>query len=180
MDVDDHVELGSDTHTRREALRKAAAIGATVGAASITGISIVPGVAQAASSASGMPQITANGTATKTPGLKCFSGAGGDDQFEVSLGDGWWHFYFQGCAFSNSESVILADPPGGPSDNAYQPPTGYQCRMLVTGTSGTYDTGWVADPINGIADTGGVVFIGPGGTFWGLGNVTWQITCDPI
>ncbi|MBX7161484.1 MAG: hypothetical protein K1X95_14435 [Acidimicrobiia bacterium] len=176
---DDRVDVGGETHTRREALRKAAVIGAAAGAASITGISIVPGVAQAASGGGGGgPQITANGTADKN-GFGCFSGAGGDDQFLVTLGDGWWHFYFQGCGLT--ESVALADPPGGPSANAYEPPTGYKCKMqLLQGMTVVYDTGYVSNPINGIADTGGYVFIGTGDYPNGYGDMDWQIICDPI
>ena len=64
----------------------------------------------------------------------------------MTLGDGWWHFYFQGCSLGSSESVALADPPGGPSANAYKAPTNYHCRMeLLNGTTPVYDTGWVSD-----------------------------------
>ena len=164
--------------SRREALRKAAGIGAVAGVAwaapAINGVSVVPGFAEAASS---QPPITATGTATKSVG--CFSGAGGGDQFLVTLGDGWWHFYFQGCSLGSSESVALADPPGGPSANAYKAPTNYHCRMeLLNGTTPVYDTGWVSDPINGIADTGGLIFIGTSAYPNGYGDMNWRITCE--
>ncbi len=166
---------------RREALRKAAGIGAVTGVAwaapAINGVSIVPGFAQASSS---FPPITASGLAQKTVG--CFSGAGGNDQFLVPLGDdGWWHFYFQGCSLASTESVALADPPGGPSANAYQAPTNYRCKMeLLQGTTPVYDTGWVTDPINGIADTGGYIFIGTAAYPNGYGDMGWRITCEPF
>lgn len=181
----EHAEVDASTTAeaidRRDAIRKAVGIGAAAGVAwaapSVNGLSIVPGFAAAASN----PEpIVASGTATKT--AFCFSGAGGDDQFLVPLGDGWWHFYFQGCG--GTESVALADPPGGPGANAYQAPTGYRCRMVVTNSYGSHDTGWVTDPINGIADTGGLIFIGtgqfPDNGFASSAATTWQITCEPI
>ena len=174
--------------TRRDALRKAAAIGAVAGVAwsapAVNGMSIVPGFASAGS-VPPLPQISVSGTATKTLTLGCFSGAGGDDQWLQALGgDGWWHFYFQGCSAGNTESVALADPPGGPVGNAYEPPTGYKCKFNLTapGDPSTvrYSTGYVTNPINGIADTGGVVFIGTAAYPNGYGNMGWNIICDPL
>lgn len=169
--------------SRREAMRTALAAGAVTSAAwalpAVRGTSLIPGTA-AAAGASNLTPITASGTATRSVG--CFGGAGSNDQFLQALGDdGWWHFYFQGCGLGNSESVALADPPGGPFGNAYKPPTGYHCKMqLIWGGNPVYDTGYVSDPINGIADTGGVIFIG-GAPFNGHGgNMTWKITCDPV
>ena len=116
-------------------------------------------------------------TATKT--LGCFGGAGSNDQFITPLGaDGWWHFYFQGCGAT--ESVALADPAGPPVANTYQPPTGYKCKMqLISSATVVLDTGYVANPINGIADTGGYVFIGTGAYPNGYGNMSWRSTTDP-
>ncbi len=171
--------VGADPNgfDRRQALRAAlggAAAAAVFAAPRVEGFSITPTYASAASS---QPPITATGTATKSVG--CFSGAGGDDQFLVTLGDGWWHFYFQGCSLGSSESVALADPPGGPSANAYKAPTNYHCRMeLLNGTTPVYDTGWVSDPINGIADTGGLIFIGTSAYPNGYGDMNWRITCE--
>lgn len=185
------VEPGPDdgNESRRSALKKAAVIGAAAGAAfaapAINGTSIVPGFAAAQSGGGGGSQITAQGTATKTIG--CFSGAGGDDSFAIDLGTGmgagWWDFAFQGCGLS--ESVALWDPPGGHAlGNAYEPPTGYKCKFNLTapGDPSTiyYSTGYVSNPINGIADTGGVVFIGTGAYPNGHGDMGWQIICDPI
>jgi hypothetical protein len=167
--------------SRRAAMRTALAAGAVTGAAwaapAIRGTSLIPGAAGAAG-ASDLTPITVEGTATKSVG--CFGGAGSNDQFLTTLGtDGWWHFYFQGCGLT--ESVALADPIGGPTANAYQPPTGYRCKMqLISGGSVVYDTGYVSDPINGIADTGGYVFIGTSAYPNGIGNMSWKITCDPV
>ncbi|MCB0978704.1 MAG: twin-arginine translocation signal domain-containing protein [Acidimicrobiales bacterium] len=190
MTADNETFDSEDGLSRRDALRKAAAIGAVAGVAwtapAVNGMSIVPGFASAGSTTEPTeppkPQITAQGTADKT--LGCFSGAVGDDVFMPSLGDGWWHFYFQGCSLFSTESVALHDPPGGPFANAYEPPTGYKCKMNLTapGDPSTvrYTTGYVSNPINGIADTGGWVFIGTAAYPNGYGDMGWQIICDPI
>lgn len=180
MTIDEPTDAPSAV-SRRAAMRTALAASAITGAAwaapAIRGTSLIPGTA-AAGGASNLTPITAEGTATKT--LGCFGGAGSNDQFITPLGaDGWWHFYFQGCGAT--ESVALADPAGGPVANAYQPPTGYKCKMqLISSTTVVVDTGYVTDPINGIADTGGYVFIGTGTYPNGYGNMSWKIICDPV
>jgi len=97
--------------------------------------------------------------ADKTAG--CYSGAAGDDTFHQVLGtDGYWDFYFQGCSAFATETIALDDPPGGPFANAYEPPTGYKCRMSIDG-SADGPTPWYsgADPqVGSVADTGGLIF----------------------
>lgn len=167
--------------SRRDAIKKAAGIGAAAGvvwaAPAVNGLSVVPRFAAAAT---GDEPIVVSGTAAKSSG--CFSGAtiGGDDRFFTNLGDdGWFGFYFQGCTLFNTESVAL-DVQSTPIADAFQPPTGYRCRMTVSNSGGTFDTGWLNDPINGIADTGGVIFIGTGNFPDSSGSTNWQITCEPV
>ena len=168
---------------RRQALKRATAMGAIAGAAwvapSIKGTSIVPGYA-AAGGTSQLTQLVYNGTAQKS--LGCFSGAfGTTNQFAITLGtDGWWNFYFQGCSTGSTESVALAAISPHVAD-AFQPPTGYKCKFqLLNGVTVLYDTGYVTNPINGTADTGGVIFIGTAAYPDGYGNMPWRIICDPI
>lgn len=181
-DSDDVVEAaGPGEVDRRAAIKKVAAFGAAAGAVwvapTINGMSVVPPYA-AAQSGPPQPIVVDGGPATKVAG--CFGGAGTNDSFHVELGDdGWWDFTFQGCG--GTESVALWDPPGGPFGNAYEPPTGFQCRMeLISAGISVYDTGFVSNPINGIADTGGVVFIGTAQYPNGHGNMHWRITCEPL
>lgn len=161
--------------TRRDAMRKAAGIGAVAGAAwaapSINGMSIVPTFAAAASTA----PIVMTGTATKT--LGCF----GPDQFAVNLthptipaNSGWWNFAFQGCTALNTESVRYDYFLGGPTD-CYKEPVGYQCKMeLLNGTTVVYDTGHIDSTGNQL---GGTIFIGTAAYPNGFGNMNWRITC---
>lgn len=168
------------TVSRRDAIKKAAGIGAAAGAVwaapAVNGMSVVPRFAAAAT---GDEPIVVSGTADKT--LGCFSGALGDDRFYTTLGDdGWWGFMFQGCSTGNTETVAL-DIGSTPPSDAFRPPTGYRCKMTVSNAGGTFDTGWLDDPINGIADTGGIIFIGTADFPDNGGNTAdWQITCEPI
>lgn len=160
--------------TRRDAMRKAAGIGAVAGAAwaapSINGMSIVPTFAAAASTA----PIVMTGTATKF--LGCF----GPDSFAVDLthptipaNSGWWNFAFQGCTAANTESVRY-DFLGGRTD-CYKEPVGYQCKMeLLNGTTVVYDTGHIDSTGNQL---GGTIFIGTAAYPNGFGNMNWRITC---
>lgn len=123
------------------------------------------------------------GVADKTAG--CYSGAAGDDTFHQVLGtDGYWDFYFQGCSAFATETIALDDPPGGPFANAYEPPTGYKCRMSIDG-SADGPTPWYsgADPqVGSVADTGGLIFF-QSSSSWSSDwpdPTTWRITCDPI
>lgn len=54
--------------------------------------------------------------------------------------------------------------------------------ILHNGNSGAqiYDTGYVSNPINGIADTGGVIFIWPAQFPDGQDKVCVVIQCDPV
>ena len=115
----------------------------------------------------------------------CYSGAAGDDTFHQVLGtDGYWDFYFQGCSAFATETIALDDPPGGPFANAYEPPTGYKCRMSIDG-SADGPTPWYsgADPqVGSVADTGGLIFF-QSSSSWSSdwpNPTTWRITCDPI
>ena len=119
-----------------------------------------------------LPTLTYTGTADKTAG--CYSGLLGDDTFEQSLGtDGWWHFGFQGCTLFSTETVALIDPAGGPTGDAFQSPTGYQCRFEIVGTSDA--TGYVTNQIGNVADTGGLIFL-ESSSSWSS-PTTWKITC---
>lgn len=119
-----------------------------------------------------LPTLTYTGTADKTAG--CYSGLLGDDTFEQSLGtDGWWHFGFQGCTLFSTETVALIDPAGGPTGDAFQAPTGYQCRFEIVGTSDA--TGYVTNQIGNVADTGGLIFL-ESSSSWSS-PTTWKITC---
>ena len=172
---------------RRAAIKKlalgAGAAGAVWAAPAINGTSVVPAVAGAQTT---LPPIIEGGPtsglcAEKTYG--CYSGAGGNDQFQATFGSGGvWNFYFQGCDAGNSESVALA---AGPPDiaNNYEPPPGYKCKMILhNGNNGAqiYDTGYVSNPINGFADTGGVIFITPAQFPDGQNKVCVVIQCDPV
>ena len=167
---------------RREALKKAIGIGAAAGVAfaapTINGLSVVPGYAAAASNPP-EPIVVNGGPADKT--LGCYSGALGDDRFYTALGtDGYFGFMFQGCSLGNTESVAL-DVLNTPVGDAYKAPTGYRCRFeIISGGSSVYNSGYLNDPINGIADTGGVIFVSPAQFPNGLGTVNWRITCDPL
>lgn len=181
--TDDRIIDDSKMLDRRQALKRATAAGAIAGAAwaapAIKGMTIVPGYAAAAGN-SQVKQLVYNGTAQKS--LGCFSGAfGTTNQFAVTLGtDGWWNFYFQGCSLGSTESVALRALSPHAAD-AFQPPTGYKCKFqLVNGPTVLYDTGYVTNPINGIADTGGVIFIGVADYPNGFGDMAWRIICDPI
>ena len=161
--------------TRRDAMRKAAGIGAVAGAAwaapSINGMSIVPTFAAAASTA----PIVMTGTATKTWG--CF----GPDSFAVDLthptipaNSGWWNFAFQGCTALNTESVRY-DFLGGRTD-CYKEPVGYQCKMDILGEGD--GIGYNTNKIGAVADTGGLIFINSSSSW--SSPTTWQITCIPV
>ena len=116
--------------------------------------------------------------------LDCYSGAGGNDQFQATFGSGGvWNFFFQGCSLFSTESVALAGIPGPNFTNAYEPPPGYKCKMILhNGNSGAqiYDTGYVSNPINGFADTGGVLFITLAQFPDGQNKVCVVIQCDPV
>lgn len=175
---------------RRDAIKKvglaAGVAGAAWAAPAINGTSVVPAVAGAQTT---LPPIvvgdpTSGFCADKTAG--CYSAGLGDDVFAADLGGGHWDFYFQGCSrfglIPGSESVALSATGGHPLD-AYEPPPGYKCRMtLHNGTSGAQivDTGYVSNPINGIEDTGGVIFIFPAQFPDGQDKVCAVIQCDPI
>ncbi len=193
MSEPDDNEKGGDDATerpalsgRRDAMKKvglaAGVAGAVWAAPAINGTSVVPAVAGAQTT---LPPITEGGTtsgfcAEKTGG--CYSGAtlGGNDRFMATFGDGGvWNFFFQGCG--GTESVALDGRLGPNFANAYEPPPGYKCRMTLhdqaTGTQ-IYDTGYVGNPINNIADTGGVVFIGTAQFPNGYNKVCAVIRCD--
>lgn len=119
-----------------------------------------------------LPEIIITGTATKT--LGCFSGVGGDDRYQVTLGDdGWWDFYFQGCTAGADETVALWDPPGGHNADAFQAPTGYACKMTIDGTGD--QTHWFTHSIGSVADTGGLIFL-ESSAAWPT-ETDWVITC---
>ncbi len=173
---------------RRAAIKKlalgAGAAGAVWAAPAINGTSVVPAVAGAQTT---LPPIIEGGPtsglcAEKTSG--CYSGAGGNDQFQATFGSGGvWNFFFQGCSLFSTESVALAGIPGPNFTNAYEPPPGYKCKMILhNGNSGAqiYDTGYVSNPINGSADTGGVIFITPAQFPDGQDKVCVVIKCDPV
>lgn len=173
---------------RRAAVKKlalgAGVAGAVWAAPAINGTSVVPAVAGAQTT---LPPIIEGGPtsglcAEKT--LGCYSGAGGNDQFQATFGSGGvWNFFFQGCSALSTESVALAGIPGPNIANAYEPPPGYKCKMILhNGNSGDqiYDTGYVSNPINGMADTGGVVFIGTADFPDGQNKVCVVIQCDPV
>ncbi len=173
---------------RRAAIKKlalgAGAAGAVWAAPAINGTSVVPAVAGAQTT---LPRIIEG---TPTSGLcvekysGCYSGLGGTTNSHNATisGGGHWNFYFQGCSIGNTESVRLE---AGPPDifNNYEPPPGYKCKMILhNGNSGDqiYDTGYVSNPIIGIADTGGVVFIGTADFPNGQDKVCVVIQCDPV
>ena len=87
--------------------------------------------------------------------------------------DGWWHFGFQGCTLFATETVALIDPAGGPTGDAFQAPTGYQCRFEIVGTSDA--TGYATDQLGNVADTGGLIFL-ESSSSWSS-PTTWKITC---
>ena len=173
---------------RRAAIKKlalgAGVAGAVWAAPAINGTSVVPAVAGAQTT---LPPIiegtpTSGLCAEKT--LDCYSGAGGNDQFQATFGSGGvWNFFFQGCSAFSTESVALAGIPGPNFTNAYEPPPGYKCKMILhNGNSGAqiYDTGYVSNPINGFADTGGVIFITLAQFPDGQNKVCVVIQCDPV
>jgi len=98
----------------------------------------------------------------------------GDDE-QINLGaDGWWDFGFQGCTAFETETVALIDPVGGPTGDAFQAPTGYECSMDVDGdTAGPY-----TNQIGGTADTGGKIFINSSHAY--PNTTSWTITCNPL
>jgi hypothetical protein len=100
-----------------------------------------------------------SGLCAEKDGFGCYSGAGGNDQFQATFGSGGvWNFFFQGCSALSTESVALAGIPGPNFANAYEPPPGYKCKMILhNGNNGAqiYDTGYVSNPIIGFADTVG-------------------------
>ena len=115
--------------------------------------------------------------------LGCYSGAFGtvNSHNATIPGGGHWNFYFQGCSAGNTESVALAAGPPNIANN-YEPPPGYKCKMILhnQGTGAQiYDTGFVNNPINGIADTGGVLIIGTGDFPNGQNKVCVVIQCVP-
>ena len=146
--------------TRRDAMRKAAGIGAVAGAAwaapSINGMSIVPTFAAAASTA---PIVMTGAVDLPHP--------------PIPANSGWWNFAFQGCTLANTESVRY-DFLGGRTD-CYKEPVGYQCKMeLLNGTTVVYDTGHIDSTGNQL---GGTIFIGTAAYPNGFGNMNWRITC---
>ena len=121
-----------------------------------------------------LPDLVYTGTATKTVG--CFSGVGGDDRYQVAMGDdGWWNFYFQGCSLASSETVALWGVSGPHFTDAFQSPTGYACMMSIDGTAD--HTGWLLDSVTNVgnADTGGLIFIASTNAWPNQTN--WTITC---
>ncbi|MFZ1440318.1 MAG: hypothetical protein WAX12_04375 [Candidatus Microthrix subdominans] len=173
---------------RRAAIKKlalgAGAAGAVWAAPAINGTSVVPAVAGAQTTLPPIIEGTpTSGLCAEKGGGGCYSGAGGNDQFQATFGSGGhWNFYFQGCGAGNSESVALA---AGPPDiaNNYEPPPGYKCKMILyNGNNGAqiYDTGYVSNPIIGFADTGGVIFITLAQFPDGQNKVCVVIQCDPV
>ena len=125
------------------------------------------------------PPQTYTGTADKF--LGCFSGAIGDDVFQVNLGtDGWWHFYIQGCSLFSTETVALHDPPGGPVADAFQAPGGKKCAMDILRTNGSViqSTPYYTDRVGPLADTGGWIFLNSNSKW--PDEVQWRITCIPV
>lgn len=180
-------DLGSSALSgRRDAIKKvglaAGVAGAAWAAPTINGMSVVPAVAGAQTSS---PPIVVGATTSGNCVTKfggCYSGVGGTiDSYGVDLGGGgYWNFDFNGCG--GSESVRLEDIPVGNTDN-YKPPAGYKCKMILhNGNTGAqiYDTGYVNNPINGIADTSGVIFITPAQFPNGQNKVCVVIKCDPV
>lgn len=117
-----------------------------------------------------LPELVYTGTVDKTAG--CFSGLLGDDVVNLTLGgDGWWGFGFAGCTAFDTETVALDDfaPNIG---NAFQAPTGYECRLEIDGTSDMtpyYTTNVV--PL----DTWGIVFLNSSSAW--PNNTTWTVRC---
>jgi hypothetical protein len=72
--------------------------------------------------------------------------------------------------------VALIDPAGGHTANAFQAPTGYQCKLSIDGTSDS--TGYFTDSISAAGDTGGYIFLSSSSS-WPT-NTTWRITCTPL
>lgn len=125
------------------------------------------------------PPIVATGSADKT--LGCFSGAVGDDAYQVTLGaDGWWDFYLQGCSLFSTESVALHDPPGGHFGDAFQAPTGKKCRMDIERADGSVikTTPYYTNLVGSLADTGGLIFI-TSDSAW-PNSTKWRITCIAV
>ena len=128
------------------------------------------------------PPIVVTGSADKFWG--CFSGAAGDDAYEVDLGaDGWWDFYFQGCSTLATETVVLHDPPGGPFGDAFRAPTGRQCAMNIERPNGAVvaTTSYYTDRVAPLYDTGGWIFMqsDPPLVPWPP-VITWRITCIAV
>lgn len=122
-----------------------------------------------------LPVLEYTGVADKF--LGCYSGAAGDDTFHQVLGsDGYWDFYFQGCSLFSTETVALDDPPGGPFANAFEAPTGYECKFSIDGTSD--GTGYYTTQVGTVADTGGLIFL-ESSSEWSS-PTTWRITCIPV
>lgn len=176
---------------RRAAIKKlalgAGAAGAVWAAPAINGTSVVPAVAGAQTTLPPIIEGTpTSGLCAEKDGNGCYSGAliGGNDRFQATFGSGGvWNFFFQGCSIGNSESVALDGIPGPNFANAYEPPPGYKCKMILhNGNSGAqiYDTGYVSNPINGAADTGGVIFITLAQFPNGQNKVCVVIQCDPV
>ena len=191
MSEPDDNETGDDATERparsgrRDAIKKvglaAGVAGAAWAAPAINGTSVVPAVAGAQTT---LPPITEG---TPTSGLcvskfgGCYSGLGGtvNTHFASISGGGHWNFYFQGCG--GTESVALAEGPPVFANN-YEPPPGYKCKMILhnQGTGAQiYDTGFVNNPINGTADTGGWIFISPAQFPNGQNKVCVVIECVP-
>ena len=173
---------------RRAAIKKlalgAGAAGAVWAAPAINGTSVVPAVAGAQTTLPPIIEGTPKSGLCVEKYLDCYSGLGGkvNSHNATISGGGHWNFYFQGCGVGNSESVALAAGPPNILDN-YEPPPGYKCKMILhNGNTGNqiYDTGYVANPINGTADTGGVVFIGTADFPNGQNKVCVVIQCDPV
>ena len=173
---------------RRAAIKKlalgAGAAGAVWAAPVINGTSVVPAVAGAQTTLPPIIEGTPKSGLCVEKYLGCYSGLGGkvNSHNATISGGGHWNFYFQGCSIGNTESVALAAGPPNIANN-YEPPPGYKCKMILhNGNTGNqiYDTGYVANPINGIADTGGVIFITPAQFPNGQNKVCVVIQRDPV
>lgn len=172
---------------RRDAIKKAGLAAGVAGVAwaapVINGLSVVPAVAGAQTTLPPIIEGTPTSGLCVTKSVGCYSGAFGTvNSHNASIsGGGHWNFYFQGCGIGNTESVALAAGPPNIANN-YEPPPGYKCKMILhNGNTGVqiYDTGYVSNPINGIADTGGVIFITPAQFPNGQNKVCAVIQCDP-
>lgn len=179
---------GPENSGRRDAIKKVGLATGVAGAAwaapMINGVSVVSSVAGAQTTLPPIVEGTPISGLCVTKSLGCYSGAFGTvNSHNVSIsGGGHWNFYFQGCGAGNTESVALAAGPPSVANN-YEPPPGYKCKMILhNGNTGNqiYDTGYVANPINGVADTGGVIFISTAQFPNGQNKVCVVIKCDPV